>query len=142
MLLFKPYHVAPIIDHNKTETRRIWKKRRAKPGSIHFCRLAFDHNYFAQVRILDVYEQTLGEMTAEAAKNEGGYTLCEYARLWQIINKTPLNPLEEVYVVEMQCTVVNLSSEDMEKYRSMYRAHMQALRQNAPTPHKLVGGLS
>lgn len=139
MLLFKPYHVFPIVapalpitfpEHidPKTETRRSWAKPRAKVGAEHFCRLRFDHNYFAKVEILDVYQQPLGEMTEEAARNEGGYTLIEYAHIWQIINGSLLNPAEEVYVVEMKCTEVNISTEDLLKYRSMYREHMQALR--------------
>jgi len=131
MLLFKPYHVAPIIDHDKTETRRFWKKPRAKRGSIHFCRLRFDHNYFGRVEILDVYEQPLGEMSEESAQAEGGYTLEEYARIWQIINKTPLNPLMEVFVVEMKCIEVNVNTDDLVKYRGMYRQHMQAIRSAA-----------
>jgi hypothetical protein len=138
MLLFKPYHVFPIVmpalpvmqrdAEPKTETRRAWKKPRAKIGSTHKCRLKFDENYFARVEILDVYEQPLGEMTELAALHEGGYTLEEYARIWQIINKAPLNPLEEVYVVEMRCIEVNISTEDLVKYGCMYRDHMQALR--------------
>lgn len=138
-LLFKPYHVFPIVASTlypmtvvptraKTETRRAWGKPRAKIGSTHLCRLDFTDNYFAKVNIRDVYKQPLGEMTEEAAMNEGGYTLEEYGRLWQIINKKPLNPLEEVFVVEMLCVEVNLSQIQIEKYGCMYREHMQALR--------------
>ncbi len=139
MLLFKPYHVFPIVApalpisypeqvDSKTETRRSWEKPRAKPGSSHFCRLKFDHNYFARVEILDVYEQPLGEMTEVAARNEGGYTLAEYIRIWEIIGKKRWNPMEEVWVVEMKCIEVNITVEDLVRYRSMYREHMQALR--------------
>ena len=140
MLLFKPYHVFPLVAsalpiegwpegmRPKTHTRRIWKRPRAKIGSTHQCKLNFYDPHFARVDIRDVYEQPLGEMTEEDAKAEGGYTLAEYARIWQIINGEPLNPLEEVWVVEMLCVEVNISSSDLVKYGSMYREHMQALR--------------
>jgi hypothetical protein len=142
MLLFKPYHVFPIVcpllpiiceeqANPKTETRRAWTKPRAKVGSVHQCKLNFYDPCFAKVEIRDVYEQPLGEMTKCAALREGGYTLDEYKRLWQIINKEPLNPLEEVFVVEMRCVEVNISSADLVRYGSMYRNHMQALRSEA-----------
>jgi hypothetical protein len=70
-------------------------------------------------------------MTEEDAKAEGGYTPEEYARIWQIINKAPLNPLEEVWVVEMLCVEINISSIDLAKFGCMYRDHMQALRGGA-----------
>ena len=37
MLLFKPEHVEPIRTGRKTVTRRVWKRRRARVGSIHQC---------------------------------------------------------------------------------------------------------
>lgn len=137
MLLFKPYHVGPIIAPAlpiemgipaKTETRRDWIKPRAKAGSVHQCKLNFYDKHFAKVEIIDVYEQPLGEMSEESAQAEGGYSLAEYARIWQIINKVPLNPLMEVYVVEMKCIEVNVNTDDLVKYRSMYGEHMRALR--------------
>lgn len=88
-------------------------------------------DYFGKVEIRDVYEQPLGEMDEGSARNEGGYTLAEYRRLWEIIGKKPWNPLETVYVVEMLCTEVHVSHEDLVKYRSMYREHMHALRSAA-----------
>ena len=115
----------------KTETRRTWAKPRAKVGSTHLCRLDFSDNYFGKVEIQDVYEQPLGEMTVESAMNEGGYTLLEYARLWEIIGKKPLNPLEDVWVVEMKCIEVNVDMEDLARYRSMHWDHMHALRSAA-----------
>lgn len=131
MLLFKPYHVFPILDGIKTETRRTWEKPRAKAGSDHQCRTRMfsgKDDYFAIVDILDVYQQPLGEMTEEAARKEGGYTLAEYAHIWEIIGGSPLNPLEEVWVVEMALLVDHTTIEDLKKYGSMYREHMQALR--------------
>jgi hypothetical protein len=133
MLLFKPYHVFPIISEDpkiqKTETRRIWKKCRVKIGAIHQCRLSYyDAPGFASVEITDVYEQPLGEMTEEATIREGGYTLPEYKKIWEIIGNRPWNPMEEVFVVEIQIAKVNLAQETIKKYETMYRAHMQALR--------------
>jgi len=132
MLLFKPYHVFPIVCEGqairKTETRRSWSKARAKAGSVHQCKLNFYDLYFAKVEILDVYEQSLGEMTGASAKREGGYTGEEYARLWEIINKRPLNPLEEVFVVQMRCVESQVDPIALKSYENMYRMHMDALR--------------
>ena len=88
-------------------------------------------DYFARVEIIDVYEQPLGEMTDVAAEEEGGYTLPEYRRVLELISRKPWNPLEDVFVVEMECTEVNISDDDLARYRSMYRSHMQAIRGTA-----------
>ncbi len=145
MLLFKPYHVFPVLAATlspmdplragcqvpKTETRRIWKKPRARVGAIHQCRTRMfsgKDDYFGKVEIRDIYEQSLGEMDEGSARNEGGYTLPEYQHIWEVIGKQPWNPLEEVFVVEMRCVDTHVSHEDLVKYRSMYREHMQAIR--------------
>jgi hypothetical protein len=133
VILFKSYHIFPIVCEDpaiqKTETRRAWKKDRALVGSTHQCKTNFYDPCFAKVEILDVYQQPLGEMTTSACRAEGGYSCGgEYTRLWQIINKEPLNPLEEVHVIEMECTEMNLTPSEVEKYETMYRMHMAALR--------------
>jgi hypothetical protein len=115
----------------KTETRRVWKRKMANAGAVHQCRTlmyAGKDDYFGKVEILDIYEQPLGEMDEGSARNEGGYTLPQYRHIWEVICKQPWNPREEVYVVVMRCTEVHVSSEDLVKYRSMYREHMQTIR--------------
>lgn len=63
MLLFKHFHIPPILNGTKTVTRRYWKKPRIKVGSIQRCQTAlFTQDYFAKVRITKVYAQPLKEM--------------------------------------------------------------------------------
>ena len=72
MILFRPEHVEPILSGTKTQTRRIWKKPRAKVGSIHLAKTKMlSKDYFARLRILAVYRETLGEISDEDARSEG-----------------------------------------------------------------------
>jgi hypothetical protein len=73
MLLFKPEHVPLILEKTKTETRRIWKKRRCKVGSIHKAKTQMlSKEYFAKLKILDCHKEEFRCITEEGAKAEGG----------------------------------------------------------------------
>lgn len=79
MLLFKPHHVPLILNDTKTETRRIWGRRRAVPGRVHKAKVKMlSKKVFARLLILDVFPQRLGDMTEADAQAEGGYTLARY----------------------------------------------------------------
>ena len=67
MILFREYHVRPILDGIKDETSK--------------------ESTFAKVLILKVYPKFLGDFTSEDAWNEGGYTLDELKKVWIEINK-------------------------------------------------------
>lgn len=100
MILFKPYHIPLILDGRKTQTRRIWSKPRAKIGSIHKVKtelLSKDHHCL--IRILDVYPERLGDISAEDAKAEGGYSIDEFIKAWKRINHE-WNPDQVIYVVK------------------------------------------
>ncbi|OPY52206.1 MAG: hypothetical protein A4E48_01224 [Methanosaeta sp. PtaU1.Bin060] len=72
MLLFKPEHIAPILDGRKTETRRIWKKPRAKVGSIHLAKTRMlSKEYFAKLHILYVQRQRFGDISDSEIILEG-----------------------------------------------------------------------
>lgn len=87
MLLFKPHHVQPILSDLKVETRRIWKKRRAKPDSFHKAKThMLSKKFFAMLYIKEVFQQRLGDMTEADAKAEGGYTLESYREEFARIN--------------------------------------------------------
>ena len=88
MLLFKPEHVQPILDGRKTETRRIWKKQRAKVGSVHLAKTKMlSKEYFAKIKILDVYQERLINITEEGARREGYPSRAAYLDAFRRINK-------------------------------------------------------
>ncbi len=102
MLLFKQHHKRPILSGEKTATRRYWEKgRRAKPGSIHQCMTALFKDYFAKVKILDVYQERLGDMKRPDYQKEGGYTKKSFIEIWKQINGR-YDPDDVVWVVEFK----------------------------------------
>lgn len=110
MLLFKPYHVEPILKGIKTETRRIWKKQRVKKGSIHKAKIKMlSKEYFALLHIDNINTEHLFDITEEGAWKEGGYTRDEFLKIWDEINPkvlANLNPL--VYVIRFHVLKENI----------------------------------
>lgn len=74
MVLFKPRHAPLILRKLKWQTRRAWKKPRAKVGSLHWAQLKmFDPaSRFARLHILKVWQEPLGKISRADAKAEGG----------------------------------------------------------------------
>ena len=72
MILFKPEHVAPILEGRKTQTRRLGKKR-WNVGAVHQARTKMldADSCFARVRILDVYQELLYDISNADARAEG-----------------------------------------------------------------------
>lgn len=102
MLLFKPEHAGAILSGLKTQTRRIWKKRKAKPGSTHRAKVKMlGKDYFALLRIGEVYQERLGDITEEDAGREGGYTVESFKKKWIEINGS-WNPEQLVWVVNFK----------------------------------------
>ncbi len=86
MILFRPYHVQPILDDLKVKTRRLGK-RRWNVESVHKAKTAMiKKDYFALLRILTLHREPLGAMTEKDAWEEGGYTLSGYRKEWENIN--------------------------------------------------------
>ena len=102
MLLFKEWHIEPILKGTKTETRRQWKKCRVKVGSIHKCKTEiFTKKYFARVKILKTFQQKLRCMVMEDYSHEGGYTKEEFIDGWRAINGI-YDKEETVWVVKFE----------------------------------------
>ena len=102
MLLFKPEHVEPILTGLKTQTRRIWKKPRANVGSVHLAKTKMlSKDYFAMLKILDVRQERLGDITEADAQAEGGYTVDTFQQMWIMINE-PWDPDAMVYVITFE----------------------------------------
>jgi len=86
MILFKPEHVQPILRGEKTQTRRTGK-RRWRIGSIHQAKLNFKKGSkpFARLRIVDVRQERLGDISEEDAKREGYPTVQAYQEVFKRI---------------------------------------------------------
>jgi len=105
VLLFRPEHVQLIIsreddpDH-KTQSRRRWTRLRVKPGGLMACTTKlFTRDRFAVIKVREVIQQPLGEMTEDDARAEGGYTLETYRQKWEEIYEH-WNPEEVVTVLK------------------------------------------
>ena len=100
MILFKPGHASMILSGHKTQTRRLGK-RRWGVGAIHQCKIGgFFGEPFARVRILDVHQEWLRDITMDDAVAEGYTGPGTYFYAFTDINRlaSDANPL--VWVVE------------------------------------------
>ncbi len=78
MILFKKYHVKPILCGLKICTRRSGLKRWNK-GSIHEAKINYNSDScFASLKIIgEPYREKLSLITSVSANHEGGYTIHE-----------------------------------------------------------------
>lgn len=84
MILFKPEHVEPILRGQKTQTRRIGKKR-WNVGSIHQAKLNYKSEFFAMLHIKNVREEKLGDISEQDAIAEGYFSKAEYREAFERI---------------------------------------------------------
>ena len=106
-LLFKPEHVGLILSGRKTQTRRVWKKSRARVGAVHKAKTAlFSPDHFALIRITGLRRERLGDITQEDVRREGYDTLEEFKAVWVRINGS-WDPELEVYVVSFELAGVD-----------------------------------
>lgn len=103
MFLFKLEHVEPILKGTKIETRRISEHWRANVRSTHLAKTQMlSREYFARLYVYDRWEELLGEISEESARNEGYGSKEEYLRKFAEINRKKLKtlpyPLEEIRV--------------------------------------------
>lgn len=95
----KPEHIELSRVGLKTQTRRLWKKSRARVGSIHQLREKLFGPSKGTVKVLGVHRQNLLDLREEDAHNEGGYTREQFLKKWFEINPhSPENPL--IFVVD------------------------------------------
>lgn len=99
MLLFKPEHVDLILSGSKTQTRRIWKKPRAKVGAVHLAKTKMlSKEYFAKLEILAVYQEDILDISDEDAEAEGYYSRDDYLAAFCRINKLSMTDLDNLSV--------------------------------------------
>jgi hypothetical protein len=95
MLLFKPEHQEPILSRTKTQTRRVWKKKRANVGSIHLAKTKMlSKEYFAKLEIQAVYQERLIDISEEDAIAEGYPDSATYLTKFCEINKLKFLPTD------------------------------------------------
>jgi len=94
-MLFKPEHVAPILEGRKTQTRRVWSRCRVKVGAVHKCytRPAWvspPGESFASVKVLEVRQEALGSISEADAHAEGYENVAAYLAAFARINNDKL----------------------------------------------------
>jgi hypothetical protein len=103
MILFKPEHVGPILAGTKTQTRRIWKKPRAKVGAIHLAKTEMlSKEFFAKLEILAVYQERLIDISDDDAKAEGYAGADAYLEAFCRINHLKSVPDILVHVIKFR----------------------------------------
>ncbi|MFN0070259.1 MAG: ParB/RepB/Spo0J family partition protein [Chloroflexota bacterium] len=96
-LTFNHRNYKAIVASEKTQTTRRRLDPSLKPGTM--VRAAV--SYFADLQITDVVRKRLGELTAEDAQREGGYTLQQFKDMWER-QIGPWDPNEQVYLVQFE----------------------------------------
>ena len=108
-MLFKPEHVGLILSGRKTQTRRVWKKPRARVGAVHKAKTAlFSPDHFALIRIIALRREPLGAITLEDVRREGYDTMEEFKEVWVRINGS-WDPELEVYLVSFELAGIDAS---------------------------------
>ena len=82
MILFKPEHVPLILNDIKTQTRRLWKKQRAKVGSTHQAKTTLYGVPFTHLKIIKSYPERLGDISQKDIIKEGYITFEDYKEIW------------------------------------------------------------
>jgi len=98
VLLFRPEHVAPILEGRKTETRRLWKSPRVRVGQTYQAKTTLFGKPFALLRVEGLWRERLGDISSGSICAEGYNTLEEFQKEWIRINRV-WNPDELVWVV-------------------------------------------
>jgi len=108
-MLFKDYHLPMIRSGSKTVTRREWADGYNRPniGSIQIASdemFTSDEEADCYIRILDVYDQPLGEMTDEDARAEGDYEDLDEFRVGyaKVYGDGAWDPEKNIAVVEFE----------------------------------------
>ena len=103
-MLFQAEHIKQIRDGEKTATRRKWESPQVKEGGIYIAstEMFTSHDEAdCYIRVLNVYNELLRDMTAEDAAKEGGYSHDEFIDVWREIHGV-WDPGQEVTVVEFE----------------------------------------
>jgi hypothetical protein len=103
MFLFQENHIKQIMLETKTQTRRNHKKWRANVEAIHQVRSTLFGKPHCHIRIVNRWEERLGDISLASAIREGGYTPSEYIEGLIEMHKgaVDINTVLKVYVFEL-----------------------------------------
>lgn len=106
-MLFKDYHIEQIREGEKTVTRREWDRRQATPGNVYIAATEMFTSHEeadCYIRVKDVYDQPLGDMTDADARAEGDYdSLSEFRDGYErVYGEGAWDPEKVVTVVEFE----------------------------------------
>lgn len=114
MILFTAELKQKILSGEKTQTRRMWKHQRVKPGKTYWAQTnLFPNSRFARLKIVSVYTwDGIGhEISLEDARKEGFQTIDDFARAWYSLNETRLaDPDRTPYVVNFEVIPIKLAT--------------------------------
>ena len=97
-LLFKKALVPKIVDGSKTATRRA-KRPNVKKGKTYRIRVNYTGSLSHRIKVTDLYQQRLGDMTLDGALKEGFQDISSYRETWEAIYG-PWDEDQMVWVVE------------------------------------------
>jgi hypothetical protein len=83
-LLFKPEHIELIKQGKKWQTRRRWKKNRAREGAVHKLQTELFGKTVGHILILKVWKEPL---TYVDCKAEGYKSRSDFKGIWKRIHK-------------------------------------------------------
>lgn len=101
MMLFTEHSKSLILSGRKTQTRRVWRRPRVKPGHVYQCRTALFGPPFARIRVLTVDLVRLGDITEEDARAEGAESVEDFIEAWLNIHRV-WNPNWMVWRVKFE----------------------------------------
>ncbi|MCJ7443880.1 MAG: ASCH domain-containing protein [Methanotrichaceae archaeon] len=89
-ITFRSDHIRMIMEGRKTQTRRNWKDQYAKrmrPGTLLAVKNSrFSKEIYCKIKLIDVHQERLGDISKEDASKEGCYSIDEYQNVWEEIN--------------------------------------------------------
>lgn len=102
-MMFDDLTINKIQQDQKDETRRLVRNNRrpAVPDSIHKLKKDRTNKVYGLIKILDCYQERLGDITEEGAKNEGFENVNDYLDYFEKVNGTK-DPDTMVWVVKFK----------------------------------------
>jgi hypothetical protein len=99
-LLFKTQFLPKIREGKKTQTRRL-KQPRLKIGRSYHITKKYNTTKPEKVKILNIFQQKLGEISEEEINKEGFNTKQEFIKAWKAIYGN-YDPEATIWVIEFQ----------------------------------------
>lgn len=106
-MLFKAYHVEPILDSSKTQTRRMSLAIAVKPGTVFTATTNYSKaGQFARLRCLRTWVERLGDISDADARAELCQDAEEYRELFNRVNQHDYPPETHVRAYEFELVKV------------------------------------